>query len=32
MKYDNFYIALDALDKRNKNLLERGIDLAKEVQ
>lgn len=31
-KYDNFYVALDALEKKNKPLLEKGIDLAKEVQ
>lgn len=31
-KYDNFYIAYDALDKKNKHMLEKGIELAKEVQ
>ncbi|CDW74860.1 cdc45 domain containing protein [Stylonychia lemnae] len=31
-KYDNFYVALDALDKNRKNLLEKGIDLAKDIQ
>ena len=30
-KYANFWVAYDALDKNNKNLLELGIELAKEL-
>lgn len=31
-KYANFWVAYDALDKNNKNLIEMGIELAKELQ
>lgn len=31
-KYANFWVAYDALEKHNKNLLEMGIELAKEMQ
>lgn len=31
-KYANFWVAYDALDKMNKNLLDVGINLAKEMQ
>eukprot|EP00347_Sterkiella_histriomuscorum_P008719 403344017 len=31
-KYDNFYVALDSLDRKNKHLLEKGIELAKDLQ
>ena len=30
-KYANFWVAYDALDKNNKNLIELGIELAKEL-
>ena len=31
-KYANFWVAYDALDKNNKNLIEEGINMAKELQ
>ena len=31
-KYNNFWVAYDALDKNNKNLIEMGIEMAKELQ
>jgi hypothetical protein len=31
-KYANFWVAYDALDKNNKNLIELGIEMAKELQ
>jgi hypothetical protein len=31
-KYANFWVAYDALDKNNKNLIEDGINMAKELQ
>jgi hypothetical protein len=31
-KYANFWVAYDALDKNNKNLIEMGIEMAKELQ
>ena len=31
-KYANFWVAYDALDKNNKNLVEMGIEMAKELQ
>lgn len=31
-KYANFWVAYDALDKSNKNLIEMGIEMAKELQ
>ncbi len=31
-KYSNFWVAYDALDKMNKNYLDLGIELAKEMQ
>jgi hypothetical protein len=30
-KYANFWVAYDALDKNNKNLIEMGIEMAKEL-
>jgi hypothetical protein len=30
-KYANFWVAYDALDKNNKNLIEEGINMAKEL-
>jgi hypothetical protein len=30
-KYNNFWVAYDALDKNRKNLIEMGIELAKEL-
>lgn len=32
LKYANFWVAYDALDKNNKTLIEAGIELAKELQ
>ena len=31
-KYANFWVAYDALDKNNKNLIEEGINMAKDLQ
>ena len=31
-KYANFWVAYDALDKGNRNLIEKGIELAKDLQ
>lgn len=30
-KYANFWVAYDALDKNNRNLIDVGIELAKEL-
>lgn len=31
-RYDNFYVALDALERKNKHLLDKGIEMARELQ
>jgi hypothetical protein len=31
-KYANFWVAYDALDKGNRGLIEKGIELAKDLQ